>query len=186
MKKTGFCITLFLSVVFLFSATLEVYADTKMLKPMRIKPTYRTAPASVRKVFTIKGGDVYNFAKTQGFGFNARKNDATSHCSMRASDAIVLVAGSSVLGSKCDFTLFSGKQINPEWKFVSYSADASDSCFPPGGAYTINERPKAGGRIMRFRIHIWTEALNGLGCGYAIRTIRLEGPANGQWQDAFR
>jgi hypothetical protein len=48
----------------------------------------------------------------------------------------------------------------------------------------VDERPTAGSRTIKFRIHLWTEA--GSSIWFDIHRLRLEGPANLDWRDAFR
>ena len=146
-------------------------------------------PAPARQEYTILGGDAYTFSQTQGYKFSYTLENPLTQFGQ------ILVLGSNILelktngknmyafGSRCDFVLFDGRELKEGWIFKSY--DASTSQIITGkGSSRVDERPAAGSRTIRFRIHLWTEA--GSSIWFDIRRLTLEGPAGRDWREAFR
>lgn len=170
-------------------------SETKTLTPMIRSPVVQM------KTFTVKGGDAYNYAKSHGFKFIATKNDSTSQCAISGSSGYSLrtIAKSSpATGSKCDFVLFGGRQLNNGWTYYGKTfnglACQTAQGEPRGGnrGYSIKLMPERGSKSTQMKFHQWIEAsglnlraLDG-GCSLAIDSITLQGPATGKWQDAFR
>jgi hypothetical protein len=151
------------------------------------------APAA-RRDFVIRGGDAYEYAKSKGFNFTAIPRDPTSNCRMYGSGGsslLVQAVTSRLVGSKCDFILFGGKQLNEGWTFKSYTQWVD--CSPPKRNYSVDQKPTAGNRDMTFKIHAWADApMTAIGepsstlCQFSIEKIVLEGPATaGHWGPAF-
>jgi hypothetical protein len=150
--------------------------------------TLNVPPPPTRMDYRIPGGDAYNFSKTQGFQFSNVCGDTITQISL------ILVDGGSLKlisrgqpfqywGSRCDFVLFEGRQLKEGWIFKSYDAKA-EPVTNAWSSYTVNERPVAGSRTIRFRIHMWTDKGNEQ--IYIIEYLTLEGPANMDWREAFR
>jgi hypothetical protein len=143
--------------------------------------------------YTVSMRSVYEYSISQGFRFVVTPQDSTSRCHLWPSNphiATVAEAG-TVFGSKCDFTLFEGRQLNEGWRLVSYTIE--DYCSGSKRGYRIIEKPVAGSRNIRFKFHQWIEARGLTGenfyCTLKIKDFVLEGPYSRnpfKWRDAFR
>jgi len=152
--------------------------------------------ASGHKDFIISGYDAYKAAEFRGFGFSTKPNDPTSQCRMWGNPGgpLVLEAVTSrVVGSKCDFILFSDKQLNDRWSFKSYGYQKN--CIDGRGDSSVIQQPSSGvmvDRNLKFQIHVWADPPGNLIgepsrtiCDFFLNSITLEGPENASWEDAF-
>ena len=152
--------------------------------------------ASGHKDFTISGYDAYKAAEFRGFGFSTKPNDPTSQCRMWGNPGgpLVLEAVTSrVVGSKCDFILFSDKQLNERWSFKSYGYQKN--CIDGRGDSSVIQQPSSAvsvDRNLKFQIHVWADPPgnlfgepSGTICDFFLNSITLEGPENASWEDAF-
>ena len=135
-----------------------------------------------RKDFSIGAAKAKKYSQPFGFNFAITPKDITSRCEMDDSrTSIQLKSPLGPTGSRCDFTLFGNKIINQGWKFKSFSPSAR--CDSPGRSYSL-EDPNAGSREIRFKVHLWTNP--GKSCWWSLNTIKLEGPGDANWQEAFK
>lgn len=175
---------------------LKLQSDSTFLYSEAKSDTINFSPAptpAARSNFVIDGGSAYEYAKTKGFDFKAIPKDPTSNCRIYGSSGgplYVQAATSRIIGSKCDFILFGGKQLNEGWIFKSYTQGAD--CSPPKRNYSIDQQPTSDSRNMTFKIHAWADApMTVVGepsstlCLFFIQKIVLEGPAAMNWIGAF-
>jgi len=136
-----------------------------------------------RREFQIDATKAREISEPYGFIFSSTAGDMGSQCSMESiSNYIRLMIPFRAVGSRCDFTLFGGKTLNSGWVFKSYHA--TSSCEGPDCGYRVDERPSAGGRSVKFRIHLWANPWNE--CRYTLYYIKIEGPGDGVAIEAFK
>jgi hypothetical protein len=142
-----------------------------------------TIPA--RREFIIAASTARRKSEPYGFIFASTKGDITSQCDIKWKGLhdITLKSLPGPTGSRCDFTLFGGRQLNPGWVFKSYEGNSA-RCSRDGAGYRVDQRPQAGSRNITFKIHIWVDPLKQ--CWYVLKTLTLEGPGDAIIDDAFR
>lgn len=150
--------------------------------------TLNAPPPPTRQDYTVTGVDAYNFSMPQGYKFSFRLEQPLNQLGFLGPEASGLdcyTQGKPInaFGSRCDFVLFDGRELNPGWIIKSYHATfaSSSSSFASG---RVDERPTAGGRAIRFKIHLWCERENW--SRFVLHHLVLEGPANADWREAFR
>jgi len=89
----------------------------------------------------------------------------------------------ALLGAKCEFELFAGRQLHEDYSFFG-SSDESDSS--PLSGFRIVSRPARGSRDMRTVIRGWLEP-GATAFHYYIKEFHMNGPclldsALGAWQ----
>jgi hypothetical protein len=134
-----------------------------------------------RRNVAILAGSAKRYSQPQGFNFSITPKDVTSKCEMEDNQYIILSSPSKIIGSKCDYTLFGNRLINQGWKFKSFQA--RDICSGSGKGYSFRERPSLDSRQIRFKVHLWTNPGNK--CSWTLQKIRLEGPGDAHWHEAF-
>ena len=147
------------------------------------RSTVKTATFVVpsRKDFIIHAGRAKRYSQPLGFNFSITPKDITSRCEMDAShNYIELRSPKGLTGSRCDYTLFSGKSIKTGWVFKRFMASAM--CSSPNRGYSIIP-PNEGSRQIRFKVHLWTNSNNA--CTWYLNKIILEGPGDAHWKEAF-
>jgi hypothetical protein len=155
--------------------------------------TLNASPPPTRSEYRIGAGDAYEFSQLQGFKFSSACGDSITQearisyggTPWPGSNSIILKAHGKpwdLFGARCDFVLFDGRELKEGWVFKSYDAVAESGNV--GSSYTVNERPTAGSRTIRFRIHLWCD--KDYQAQYYITRITLEGPANIDWREAFK
>jgi hypothetical protein len=135
-----------------------------------------------RRESTIWAAKIKKYSQPLGFNFSITPKDITSRCKMNAYQSISLVSPSGLTGSKCDYSLFSGRLLNQGWNFKSFRAIAH--CESPDRGYSITESPNPGSRQIRFKVHLWTHS--GKKCSWTLQDITLEGPGDAYWYEAFK
>jgi hypothetical protein len=145
-------------------------------------------------------GEVYNYAKGRGYTFTASANDPNSDCRVEVRPApegyishmtLVTQGRAQTFGAKCTFNLFN-KSLHEGWTYKFDSKEIGcDSVKGKGGCVVI-ERPSDGGRNITYKVRGWCDAVppslsERSGCTYLIyfRSIKIEGPAGKNWQEAF-
>lgn len=172
------------------NGTKTVYVQVKNAAGT-ISPTASdtiTLNAPARQQYTISGADAYTFSQTQGFKFSTKlENAATQEGYIRVDGSTLALYTTGkpfkVFGARCDFVLFDGRELKDGWTFVSYNA-RSEAGISTKSSYRVDERPMAGSRTVRFRIHLWTDPESWI--FYVLQNLTLEGPANADWREAFR
>ena len=157
------------------------------------RDTIQYSPPEPRVTYVIKGGEAYETARSRRFEFTARPLDVASSCRIDGTigTPLDIVAWTSrVLGSKCDFTLFGGRQLKAGWTFKSYTQHVE--CSPPKRGYSVTRQPSAGGRDLTFNIRLWADAPGTIvgepdstRCRFEISDITLAGPSALTWRAAF-
>jgi hypothetical protein len=168
--------------------------------------------------YKIPVGAAMNLAKMYGFTHTARALD--SNCELceipivtsgQEKIACLLVQQKvRALGAKGEFIIFGGKQLNPGWKFVSYSintafSDVKNDYF---AGYRLLSQPAKGSRNITLKARVWRggapnpirtaiEGIAGLiippsstldisrANWIQIHTITLKGPCGRDWKEAF-
>lgn len=156
---------------------------------LKLKNTYGmskvyTAAFSVpsRRDFIIYPASIKNKFSPQGFNCTVTPKDAPSRCLMQSrSDIYLLIPGSGLAGSRCDYTLFSPRQLNTGWVFKKFQA--SSACSSPSRGCYVRETPDPGTRQIAFKVHLWANA--GRRCSWDLKTITIEGPGDAHWEEAF-
>jgi hypothetical protein len=176
------------------NGTKTVYVQVKNMAGV-ISPTasdtiiLNIPPAPTRQEYTISGGDAYTFSQTQGFKFSYKVENPLTQLGqifvVPPGFLELKTAGKNMtlVGSRCDFVLFDGRELKDGWIFKSYDA-STGQLIANRGSSRVDERPTAGSRTIRFRIHLWTEA--GSSIWFDIHRLKLEGPAGQDWREAFR
>ena len=149
------------------------------------------------KSFDLLPGYVYEYAKGKGYTFTAIANDPNSECEIsrpQGSGDLKLSTHGKLgnFGAKCDFALFN-KSLREGWTF-KYDVIDDNLCFPRDydRNHSFIEVPSKGGRSITYKIRGWcsaTSILPTVGGGYCIiyiKSITLEGPKTGRWEDAFQ
>lgn len=145
-------------------------------------------PAPSRQEYVIGGGEAYIFSQTQGFKFSTKLEDPVTQEGYIKGDGGLLNLSTSgkpmnIFGSRCDYVLFDGRELTEGWVFKSYNASPV-ALITTRTTTRVDERPEAGSRIIRFKIHLSTEA--GSFVSFTIVNLTLEGPAGRDWREAFR
>ena len=89
----------------------------------------------------------------------------------------------ALLGAKCEFELFAGRQLHEDYSFYGYADEADSS---PLSGFRIVSQPARGGRDMRTVIRAWIEpGTNAF--HYYIKQFHMNGPCHldnalGAWQ----
>lgn len=149
------------------------------------------------KIFKPALGEVYDYAKGQGYTFTAAANDPNSDCRIERSKAnnILILRTNGRLqtfGAKCTYAIFN-KSLHEGWKYKFDNKEIT--CHPTrgNGDCIFIERPSDGGRNITYKLRGWCGAVtpslsdrSGCFCGINFHFITLEGPADGKWQDAFK
>jgi hypothetical protein len=176
----------------IYFQVMRQMSDNTILYSNIISHSLEYVPSFGRKNFTISGYDAYEIAKSRAFGFSTIK-DLTSDCRMWGNPGGPLVleaVASRVVGSKCDFFLFSDQQLREGWAFKSYGHQKN--CIDGRGDSSADQQPSPGSRDIKFKIHVWADSPGNLFggpsrtiCDFFLNSITLEGPDNARWQDAF-
>lgn len=135
-----------------------------------------------RREFEITASAARTLSEPYGFIFSSTGEDLTSRCEMESERGYIkLEIPRGPTGSRCDFTLFGGKSLNPGWVFKSYTGRG----ISPGSGYGYRiERPLDGSRNIKFRIHLWADPLKR--CWYTLYWLKIEGPGDSLIEYAFR
>jgi hypothetical protein len=147
--------------------------------------TLNIPPTPARAEYRIAGPEAYGFSRSQGFRFSSKCEDPVTQQAYFDTDGVCKANGREgglLFGARADFVLYDGRELREGWVFKSY--DAYTGPLQDGWGYTVNERPTAGSRTIRFRIHMW--ANRGRFAEYSVKYLTLEGPANMDWREAFR
>jgi hypothetical protein len=151
------------------------------------------------KIFNVFPGYAYEYAKEKGYTFTAIANDPNSECRISRTqnppgDLLISTHGRlGNMGAKCDFALFNGL-LHEGWTF-KYDVIDNNSCYPSSSGnrnHSFIEKPFKDGRSITYKIRGWCDAINvlpttsGCYCTIYLKSITLEGPATGRWEDAFQ
>jgi hypothetical protein len=146
---------------------------------IRLPPQDYTVPAGTARAFAINHG--WTFQCTVG-------NPATERCYLEVpfgGDLILQTLGNprDMFGSKADFLLFAGRELNAGWTFKSLYF-IKVNCSANNKNHTVGQWPTPGSRLITIRIHMWTNS--GDTCELLLGDMVLTGPGGKTWEDAFK
>lgn len=164
-------------------------AQTKILTPLNPKPV------SSRTEYTVRAGDFYMEGRAYGFNVTGHSRSVGSTC--RVSDGtfsqpsegnlhyLVLQVDSaaSLLGSKCDFTVFEPALLKNGFVFKKFTGRLYYATTGHANLQ-LKTSPVPGSASVKFTFHGWADA--GGQARYDLLTLILEGPAGRDWKDALR
>lgn len=153
---------------------------------------------SAKSNYYYNFAEAYALAVANGFQFSAEPADVTSKCVIEVpenSTELHMVAwGNAGMGSRCQFTIFTGRDLADGWSFVN--DETGGYC---EGGFSFGSRPEPGDRGIEYQAGLWTEGLRaediadylsgnwtGNACYRVFVGLVLRGPAGAGHMDAFR
>jgi hypothetical protein len=141
------------------------------------------------KDYTVPAGTARAYAMTHGWTFQCTVgNQVTERCYQEVpfgGDLILQTLGypRDMFGSKADFVLFGGRELNAGWTFKSLYF-LKVNCSANNKNHTVGQWPTPGSRLITIRIHMWTNS--GDTCELLLGDMVLTGPGGKTWEDAFK
>ena len=184
IKRTVVLALVSLALVFSPAGLSTVSAQTKTLTP---KIPAKPVAGAMRAEYKISAESFYVAGKSYGFNINCHSLSFGSTCKREflSEGRLRLIAGAnpSLIGSKCDFTLFEPAQLKNGFVFKSFVGQSR-----PGGnqrgVIELRTAPVQGSTSVKFVFHGWAEPA--AVAEYILETITLEGPAGHDWREAVR
>lgn len=171
---------------------VRYYEGGRLIKPIEHKSNRVLDSIDINpgpQEYTVVAGTAYQFAKNQRWTFNCSVDmGLTQRCYIEvpgSGDLILQTLGQprDTFGSKANFVLFSGRELNPGWTFKLLRFYPAN-CRASNKNHTVEQWPNEGSRNITVRIHMWTNS--GDTCEVSMGDMVLVGPPWRTWQDAFR
>lgn len=142
--------------------------------------------------YEVNGSAAHSYANSHGFSFSGKGNpeSALANCNIAqfgtelritaTSNAAIPGVGITPLGASCRFKLFTGKSLNPPWRIKEVSILAGHDYWH--WHETLNENSGD----PSFTIDIDKPPVDMLPADVRIQNVKLLGPADAAWEDAFK
>jgi hypothetical protein len=142
------------------------------------------------KTHTLKAATAWeDYAAPNGWGLDNTRSDFGSECVillMRQTGEIKFVSQrmGGPIGSKCEWEIFTGKQLKEGWTFwgYNYHGRKEKDC-----GYEVLQEPALGGRDLKLKVRVWTNPqLSPPDDVFVLENMILSGPCDQDVSEAFK